>query len=78
MDSAAMTTIWTGGFSTHRKLCFYNSHLIEAIAIIFMLISATTFFLLFDFLRDQGAYLKRIEVSPFMVYPFQYGFNFFA
>ena len=56
----AMTTIATGGFSTHTEsFAFYNSPLIEAIAIIFMLISATTFIFLFDFLRDQKTYLKR-------------------
>ncbi len=39
-----MTTIATGGFSTHEEsFAYFNSSLIEAAAVFFMLISATTF-----------------------------------
>ena len=63
----AMTTIATGGFSTHTEsFAFYNSPLIEAIAIIFMLISATTFIFVIRLLEgSKDIFKKGIEVYTF-------------
>ena len=70
----SMTTIATGGFSTHTEsFAFYNSPLIEAIAIIFMLISATTFIFFIRLLEGSKDIFKNgIEVYTF------YGLTFFS
>jgi trk system potassium uptake protein TrkH len=70
----SMTTIATGGFSTHTEsFAFYNSPLIEAVAIIFMLISATTFIFVIRLIEGAKDTLKKgIEVYTF------YGLAFFS
>jgi trk system potassium uptake protein TrkH len=70
----AMTTIATGGFSTHTEsFAFFNSPLIEAIAIIFMLISATTFIFIIRLVEgSKDIFKKGIEVYIF------YGLTFFS
>ena len=54
-----MTTIATGGFSTHQEsFAYFNSPLIESISIIFMLLSATTFIYLIKFFQGTKGIIK--------------------
>ncbi|MDC3132350.1 TrkH family potassium uptake protein [Opitutae bacterium] len=70
----AMTTIATGGFSTHtQSFAFFNSPLIEAIAIVFMLISATSFIFIIRLVEgSKDIFKKGIEVYVF------YGLTFLS
>ncbi|HEB57890.1 MAG TPA: potassium transporter [Gammaproteobacteria bacterium] len=67
----SLSTISTGGFSTHdASLAWFDSPLIEGIAIVFMLLGGINFSIHFIALiqRQPGAYLRDIEVRTYMVY----------
>ncbi len=65
----SLTTVSTGGFSTHdASLGFYNSPAIESIAVIFMLLGAINFSVHFAAWGrlDLRLYLKNDEVRSFL------------
>ena len=63
----AMTTIATGGFSTHEaSFAHFNSPLIESVSILFMLLSATTFIFVIRLLEGAKDIFRRgMEVYVF-------------
>ena len=66
----SFSTVAIGGFSTHDlSLGFYNSPLIESIAVVFMLLAATNFSLHFLAWRSQSArpYLDDPEWRTFLL-----------
>lgn len=66
----ALTTVSTGGFSTHdASLGYFDSAPIEAIAVIFMLLGATNFSIHYLAFRDQSllAYWRNMEVRTFLL-----------
>ncbi len=67
-----MTTIATGGFSTHEEsFAYFNSPLIEATAIFFMLISATTFVFLIRIIEGgKNIFRRGIEIYVFYAIAF--------
>lgn len=69
--SHSLSTISTGGFSTHdASLGYFNSPLIEAIAIVFMLLGAISFNVHFIALRGGflRPYWNSIEVRVFLLF----------
>lgn len=66
----SLTTISTGGFSTHdASMGYFHSHWIEAISDIFMLIGAIAFGLHFKFIRSLSprVYVKDEETKAFLI-----------
>ena len=66
----SFSTVAIGGFSTHDlSLGFFDSHAVNTIAMIFMLISGVNFALHFVALRSRkpGIYLKDNEVSVYLI-----------
>lgn len=66
----ALTTISTGGFSTHdASLAFYDSALIESIAIVFMIAGGTNFALHFVALRNRSlnTYSRDAEFRSYLL-----------
>lgn len=66
----ALTTISTGGFSTHdASLAFYNSALIETIAIVFMIAGGTNFALHFIAVRHHSLhpYARDAEFRSYLL-----------
>ena len=63
----AMTTIATGGFSTHEaSFAHFNSPLIESVSILFMLLSATTFIFIIRLLEGaKDTFRRGMEVYVF-------------
>ena len=63
----AMTTIATGGFSTHEaSFAHFNSPLIESVSILFMLLSATTFIFVIRLLEGaKDTFRRGMEVYVF-------------
>jgi len=64
----SFSTMSTGGFSTHdSSFAYYNSTLIDMIAVIFMLAGATNFALHFNFLRQRrlSVYYKDPELKAY-------------
>jgi len=58
----AMTTVSTGGYSTHdASIAFYNSLLIETVAILFMLLSAAPFVMYMPVMLGQPG---RMRLDP--------------
>lgn len=56
----AMTTIATGGYSTHAEsFAYFDNFKIEIVSIVFMLLSATTFIFLIRLLEGSKDVLKR-------------------
>lgn len=69
--SHAFSTVSTGGFSTHdASLAYYNSSLIEGIAVFFMLMGAINFSIHFVAWRQRSikAYFEDIEVRSFLLF----------
>ena len=69
----AFTTLATGGFSTHdQSFGYFNSPLIEYIAIFFMIVGALNFSLHYLFLAGHGwkVYFKNPEVKGFFLFMF--------
>ncbi len=64
----ALTTTATGGFSTHdRSIGFYNSPLIEGIAVVFMISGALPLMLYYKLVRgDLGALSSDPQVKAFL------------
>lgn len=64
----AMTTVATAGFSTHdASIGFFNSPLIEAIIVFFMIVSAIPYVLYIQLLRGRHVYiLKDSQVRWFL------------
>ena len=66
----SFSTVATGGFSTHdTSFAYYNSPIIDGIAIIFMLLGATNFGLHFQFLkrRNLSLYSKDSELRAYFI-----------
>lgn len=66
----AFATVSTGGFSTHdASLAYFESDLIEVIAIVFMIAGGISFALHFVVLRDRSlsAYLANSECRTFLL-----------
>lgn len=65
----SMTTISTGGYSTHAdSFVYFDNLLIETVAVIFMMLSATTFiFLIRIFEGSKDIYKKGLEVYTFYI-----------
>lgn len=65
----AMTTISTGGYSTHQdSIGFYQSHYIEVVASIFMILSAINFAMFFFLVMGRFDLLRsNEEVKVFLV-----------
>ncbi len=69
--SHSMSTISTGGFSTHdQSMGYFNSNVIDFIAIFFMLVGGINFSVHFLALRDMNLkhYWKNTEVRIFLVF----------
>ncbi len=69
--SHSLSTVSTGGFSTHdASLGYFNSPAIEAIAIVFMLLGAINFSVhyLCWHNRNLSEYFKNTEVKAFLVF----------
>ncbi len=67
----SLSTVSTGGFSTHdESLAYFNSPLIEMIAIIFMLLGAINFSIHYLALHKGGikSYFKDVEVRNFLIF----------
>lgn len=67
----SLSTLSTGGFSTHdQSIAYFNSPAIEAVAIVFMLLAAINFSIHFIawHMRDPLAYLKDVEVRSFLIF----------
>ncbi len=67
----ALSTVSTGGFSTHdASLGYFNSEAIETIAVVFMLFGAINFSVHFVALRhrDPLHYLRNVEVRSFLLF----------
>jgi trk system potassium uptake protein TrkH len=67
--SHSLSTVSTGGFSTHdASLAYFHSPMIEAIAIVFMLLGAINFGVHFSVLqrRSLGPYAEDVEVRWFL------------
>ncbi len=67
----SLTTVSTGGFSTHdASLGWFHSPVIEAIAVVFMLMGGINFSIHFIALRsvDPLAYLRDVEVRTFLLF----------
>lgn len=67
----SLSTVSTGGFSTHdESLGYYNSPLIESIAIIFMLLGAINFSIHYVVWRKGSIapYFEDIEVRNFLIF----------
>lgn len=67
----ALSTVSTGGFSTHdASLGYFNSSLIESIAVVFMLMGAINFSVHFLAFRSANPmqYLANVEVRSFLVF----------
>ena len=65
----ALTTVSTGGFSTHdASFAYFRSPLLEALAVVFMALGATNFAVHFAALRGAGlaAYARDPEVRAFV------------
>jgi len=66
----SFSTVATGGFSMHdSSFAFYHSSLIDGIAIVFMIASATNFALHFSFLhqRNLSIYYRNTEFTGYML-----------
>jgi trk system potassium uptake protein TrkH len=66
----SFTTISTGGFSTHdASMAYFDSALIECIAIVFMLLGGINFAVHYQVFRgrDPRQYLKDVEVRTFLL-----------
>jgi trk system potassium uptake protein TrkH len=66
----AFSTVSTGGFSTHNaNFAFYDSNLINSIAIVFMILGASNFGLHFLAIRDADlmAYWRNTEFRVFIL-----------
>lgn len=66
----AFTTVATGGYSTHdASLAYFESPLIEMVAIVFMLIGAVNFSLHYLFMSGHGLklYFKDVELRVFLI-----------
>jgi len=71
--SHSLSTVSTGGFSTHDdSIGYYNSPAVEAVAIVFMLLAAINFGLHFVVWRklDLRLYLRDPEAGAFFVFVF--------
>ncbi len=67
--SHSLTTVSTGGFSTHdASLGYFHSATIESIAVVFMLLGAINFSIHFRALQQRSAvpYLRDVEVRWFL------------
>jgi trk system potassium uptake protein TrkH len=67
----SLSTVSTGGFSTHdASIGYFNSPLIEAIAIVFMLLGAISFNIHFIVIRGRSLlpYWGSIEVRVFLLF----------
>jgi trk system potassium uptake protein TrkH len=67
----SLSTLSTGGFSTHdASLGFYNNEAIEAVAIVFMLLAAINFGVHFTAFhgRDPFHYLRDLETRSFLLF----------
>ncbi len=67
----SLSTVSTGGFSTHdESLGWFNSPLIEGIAIVFMLLGAINFSVHFIAWRRRSllSYLQDVEVRTFLLF----------
>ncbi len=67
----ALSTVSTGGFSTHdASLGYFDSSLIEGIAVFFMLMGAINFSIHFLVLRSGNPihYLQNVEVRSFLLF----------
>ena len=68
--SHSLTTVSTGGFSTHdASIAYFDSPVIEAIAIAFMLLGAISFNVHFIAWRQRrpGTYCQNVEVRVFLL-----------
>lgn len=68
--SHALSTVSTGGFSTHdASLGYFNSELIEAVAVVFMLVGAINFTTHYIAFRERSPliYLRNFEVRTFLL-----------
>ena len=66
----SFTTVSTGGFSTHdASMGYFNSHLIEMISVVFMLLGAISFALHFRFAHNPhlSVYYKDEETRDFLL-----------
>ena len=69
--SHSMSTVSTGGFSTHdSSIGYFDSNIIDSIAIIFMLLGGINFSVHFLVLRDKSLshYWKNTEVRIFLLF----------
>lgn len=68
----AMTTIATGGYSTHpESFAYFNNFQIELVSVVFMLLSATTFLFLIRALEgSKDVFKKGSEVYAFYLLTF--------
>lgn len=64
----AMTTVATGGFSTHdASLGYYDSHLIETVGVVFMIAGAIPIILYFQAIKGQPEVLwQNTQVQTFL------------
>ena len=65
----AMTTISTGGFSSHdQSFAFFNSFKIELVSVVFMIIGSLPFVLYLQFLhRQKNNFLKDDQIKLFFI-----------
>jgi trk system potassium uptake protein TrkH len=67
----SLSTVSTGGFSTHdESIAYFDSQAIEAVAILFMLLAAINFSIHFVawHVRDPLAYIKDVEARSFLIF----------
>ncbi len=67
----SLSTLSTGGFSTHdQSIAYFDSPAIEAVAIVFMLLAAINFSIHFIawHMRDPLAYLRDVETRSFLIF----------
>ena len=67
----SLSTLSTGGFSTHdQSIAYFDSPAVEAVAIIFMLLAAINFSIHFIawHMRDPLAYFRDMEARSFLIF----------